>query len=85
MNPDSETWKRYNGLRRVQRANNRAKSASLLKAAGIPFETRNEGAHLIIADTWDFWPGTGLWKHRHIGRQGRGVLPLLEAIKELSS
>lgn len=65
-----------------RRAANRASSAQLLADAGIPAETRNGGAHLIVAGAWDFWPGTGKWKERGGGRRsGRGVFGLIRLIK----
>lgn len=67
---------------RRRRATNREKSVALLREAGIPFISKNHGAHLLVAGRWNFWPGTGLW--RCDGRTGRGVHPLLTAIKELS-
>jgi hypothetical protein len=66
----------------AKRASNREQSATLLTQAGVPFETRNAGAHLIVNHggvVCDFWPGTGLWQVRG-GRQGRGVRNLLKAI-----
>ena len=61
-----------------RRASNRKNSAKLLSDAGVKFESKNLGAHLIIKRsdvTVDFWPGTGKW-HVRGGRQGRGVFQL---------
>lgn len=33
-----------------RRASNRANSAALLRANGVPFESKNGGAHLIVRD-----------------------------------
>lgn len=64
----------------AKRASHRDKAPEILKGVGIDFESRNDGAHLIVkgeGTTIDFWPGTGLWKVRHTTIQRRGVFPLL--------
>ncbi len=64
-----------------KRANNRESSAELLKTAGIPFVSKNDGAHLIVDERCDFWPGTGLWMVRGSGRKNRGVQNLIGFLK----
>ena len=66
---------------RQKRASNRESSAEILRSAGIDFERKNEGAHLIInaAVIIDFWPGTGKWIARN-GARGRGVKSLIKWI-----
>lgn len=69
---------------RQKRASNRESSAKMLAAAGIAFETKNEGAHLIVTAngrTVDFWPGTGLWIERGTSKQKRGVRRLISELK----
>ena len=47
-----------------RRSSNRESSSRLLTEAGISFESKNEGSHLIVSGQGavvDFWPGTGLW------------------------
>ena len=69
---------------RKKRASNRESSAKMLAAAGIAFEAKNEGAHLIVTAngrTVDFWPGTGLWIERGASRQKRGVRRLIAELK----
>lgn len=65
---------------KVKRASNRVNSAHLLTAAGISFESRNNGAHLIVAKRYDFWPGTGLWMVRGEKTKQRGVSKLIERV-----
>lgn len=70
-----------------KRASNREASAAMLTAAGVKFQSKNLGAHLIIAGDVmvDFWPGTGLWIARQplAGRkEGRGVANLIAQIKK---
>jgi len=67
---------------KARRANNRDKGPEHLRAAGISFVSKNNGAHLIVAERWDFWPGTGLWKDRLTPTQGRGVRNLVRAIEQ---
>jgi len=67
-----------------KRAGNRESSAKMLTAAGIAFETKNEGAHLIVTEsgrTVDFWPATGLWIERGTAKQKRGVRCLIAELK----
>lgn len=64
-----------------RRARHRKNSPAMLHGAGIEFEAKNNGAHLIVTRgsvTVDFWPGTGLWRTRpHDGREHRGVRELI--------
>lgn len=65
-----------------RRASNRERSAELLREAGLPFESKNDGAHLIVTGhsvTADFWPGTGKFTVRGTGKYGRGVFNLMKA------
>ncbi len=67
-----------------RRANNREGSAEMLTGAGIAFETKNAGAHLIVRHAGrvvDFWPGTGKWIERGTGLDKRGVRPLISHLK----
>lgn len=69
-----------------RRATNRLSSAEMLRANGVQFEAKNDGAHLIVRDgvgrVFDFWPGTGLWKMRGTNLQRRGVRALLKITKK---
>lgn len=64
-----------------KRANNRDRSTEILVVAGIPFVSKNNGAHLIVAERYDFWPGTGLWMERGKAKKHRGIRSLIERIK----
>lgn len=62
-----------------RRSSNRDASAKLLNERGIAYESKNDGAHLIVTHagkTCDFWPGTGKWIARK-GPSGRGVFRLI--------
>ena len=66
-----------------KRANNRDASAWNLTAAGIPFESKNGGAHLVVSAAGlvvDFWPGTGLWVVRNTNERRRGVRSLIKRL-----
>lgn len=63
-----------------RRARNRERSAQMLRDAGITFEERNAGAHLVVAGRYDFWPGTGLWVARGDKTKRRGVHSLVARI-----
>lgn len=65
-----------------RRASHREQSPKMLDGAGIPFESKNGGAHLIIkgSDGYiDFWPGTGKWISRN-GKRGFGVRNLIRYV-----
>jgi hypothetical protein len=73
----------FSALRKSQqlkRAKNRDSSTELLRANGIQFESKNDGAHLILAAGFDFWPGTGLWINKTTGYRGRGIAKLLRRV-----
>ena len=66
-----------------RRASNREHGAQMLAEAGVLFESKNDGAHLIVhanGHTYDYWPGTGLWRMRGSTKQSRGVRGLLKRV-----
>ncbi|MCU7372813.1 hypothetical protein PEC18_18605 [Paucibacter sp. O1-1] len=74
-------WRDVKAARQEKRADNRAASAELLRKAGIQFETKNGGAHLIVSAVGkviDFWPGTGRWIVRGCARPNYGVRRLID-------
>ena len=76
----------YNAMKaegQAKRSSNRDKSPLYLEERGIMFESKNNGAHLIVEGNdgyIDFWPGTGKWKVRN-GKSGFGVRNLVILIK----
>lgn len=71
-----------------KRACNRTNSALVLQEHGIPFESKNDGVHLVVGNKpylFDFWPGTGKWKCRRTGNEGRGVFTLLDQLKQIAA
>ncbi len=75
-----DNWKDAKERAAKKRATNRETSVKFLLKQGVPFESKNNGAHLIISIgplRVDFWPGTGLWAERGIHEKtGRGVFKL---------
>lgn len=70
----------------AKREKNREASTQLLRDRGVFFTSHNDDSHLIVADKWDFWPGTGRWKERkgiagQAKREGHGVLNLIELVE----
>jgi hypothetical protein len=80
---EGDFWRDVKEARQAKRASNRTDSAGMLLAAKLDFDTKNNGAHLIVRGlglTVDFWPGTGLWIVRKPRREGRGVQRLIDAL-----
>ena len=63
-----------------KRARNREYGAKALREAGVPFESKNDGAHLIVKSAINYWPGTGLWSERSGSAKGRGIKSLLKHV-----
>lgn len=56
-----------------------------LQQAGISFQAKNGGAHLIVrhdGHTIDFWPGTALWIERGSSRRRHGIRGLIKHLTE---
>ena len=71
-------WRDVKAAQQAKRAQNRKSSEELLREAGVPFENKNSGAHLIVRPvgsgmTVDFWPGTGRWTIRGANTTAFGV------------
>lgn len=76
----------FNGWRehkQAKRASNTVQSTQALIDAGIPFESHNGGAHIVIKmgnAVYDFWPSTGLWWQRATKIKHRGVFRLIQTV-----
>lgn len=80
MGDMAEGFREMTKHRKLNRANNTVASTSLIHKAGMEFESKNGGAHLIISargETIDFWPSTGLWIVRSTKQRKRGVFNLI--------
>ena len=85
MSEMGKVWNELKAARKEKRAANRANSLNLLLETGLDVEIHNGGAHLIIRahhNTYDFWPGTGLFRKRGENISRRGVKKLLSIIAE---
>ena len=82
MSDLGDDFKAMRELSQEKRERNRAASTAILRRVGIPFESKNDGAHLIVLYAIDFWPGTGLWIVRKTKKKGRGVRNLLAIIRK---
>lgn len=75
-------------MQKQKRANNTVSSTELLKSRNIKFESKNNGAHLIVTHGTkivDFWPATGRFISRVSNKDGRGVYNLFKYIGAPSS
>lgn len=78
----TEYWRDSKQAKHEKRADNRESSAEYLAQRGIPFVSKNGGAHLVVEgkDCFiDFWPGPGKW-HSRCGKKGFGVRNLVAFI-----
>lgn len=78
-------WRALREEGQQRRARNRERSPEVLTKAGIRFESKNDGAHLIVqgkAEVIDFWPGTGKWIPRGSTQYHIGVFKLIARIKK---
>lgn len=84
MGDTGDFYKVMNAEGQTKRSNNREQSPLYLEKNSILFESKNNGAHLIVEgkDCYiDFWPGTGKWKTRK-GKSGFGVRNLVKFIND---
>lgn len=81
---DTEMWREHKRQRQDKRASNRDRSTEILVLANIKFVSKNNGAHLVVAERFDFWPGTGLWMERGKAKKYRGIRSLIERIQSTS-
>lgn len=66
-----------------KRAHNTVASTSILINKNVSFESKNNGAHLIVSHNGkvvDFWPATGKFICRSGKKDARGIRPLLKYI-----
>jgi hypothetical protein len=81
MGDTGDEFRMNKAVSQQRRADNRENSTYLLGDAGIEFVSKNEGAHLIVEQRIDFWPGTGLWIVRATQHRDRGVKKLIAYVK----
>lgn len=84
MNEITEMYKDRSKESSARRASHREQSPQMLEGAGIPYQSKNGGAHLIVEGNTsfiDFWPGTGKWIERGTAVKGFGVRNLIKHIQ----
>lgn len=85
MSLDSGVKEHYAALREQSkrvREERRLSVPQKLDDNNIKYESKNKGAHLIIANRWDLWPGTGKWRDRKANKYKHGVDYLISEIKK---
>lgn len=84
----AETGRTMREESQQRRANNRANGPVILAQNGVRYQSKNDGAHLIIMRgdvvVADYWPGTGKWRGRRQRVSGRGVFKLIQWLGKLA-
>jgi len=82
---DTEDWRELKRQGAAKRHSNLIASTQIIKEAGITFEAKDYGQHLIIRSPFrvDFWPTTGLWITSKVRRRGvHALIKFINAHKE---
>lgn len=76
----SAMWREHKAADAERRRERREAAPKELRAAGIRFDSRNGGAHLILSTTpiIDFWPGTTQWTIRGSFKPRYGLKKLID-------
>ena len=85
----SEIGDAFDFLKEVQRTkkvDNKIKSTKILQDKNIPFDSKNNGIHLVLKPDGktplvDFWPSTGKYIFRNTRKKGRGIFNLLKELQ----
>lgn len=78
MSDMEDDFRALREAKQQRRRSNTARSTELLRQRGIPFESKNGGAHLVVDGRVNFWPSTGLYIPLDFNKpKGRGVKNLL--------
>lgn len=88
MSEMAEIFSSMKAVSQQKRSDNREASAALLTRAGVVFESKNAGAHLVVLSgqhVVDFWPGTGLWIVRGARAKRRGARKLIQFVETARS
>lgn len=83
MSEIGDDFKFLRELQKEKRANNTLSSTELLKSRNVKFESKNNGAHLIVTHgtkVVDFWPATGRFISRSSNKDARGIYNLFKYI-----
>lgn len=80
---ENNEWKKIREDSKKKRWENRDKSISILDKWSIPYKMLSENnAHyrILLDGGYDFWPTTGKFIHLKTGKQGRGIMNLIQTI-----
>lgn len=83
MGDSAEIFKAMTKYKKKKRKKNTKESTEILKDKGVWFESKNDGAHLIVTGKLgkiDYWPSTGLFIPRYNQKRMRGVFNLLREV-----
>ena len=87
MSEIAEVFSEANRISKSKRAYNRKQAPKILAEHNIEYESKNNGAHLILFGhryAIDFWPGTGKWQCREEeNAYGRGIFEMIDYIRGL--
>jgi len=84
MGDMGEVFREMTRYKKAKRKSNTCSSTKVLQDQGVDFESKNNGAHLIVRrldKVIDFWPSTGIWIDRATKTKKRGVFELLKYLK----
>lgn len=65
---------------RKKKERNKIMSTNNLISNKVRFESKNNGNHLVVENTYDFWPSTGVFINRKTKKKSRGVRELLNLV-----
>lgn len=81
MGDMGDFWRDVREARQAKRSSNTKSGAQMLREAGIAFEAKNLGSHLVVSargHVIDFWPAGGLWIVRGSTQRHGGVRKLIQ-------
>ena len=84
MSDMTDLFKALKKVRQESNAENRELAPELLTQAGVKFESKNFGAHLIVdagSVKIDFWPGPDKWIVRGNPSRKYDIMKLIEFVK----
>jgi len=87
MGDIGDDFRALQAIRKKKKSDNKISSTDLLIKNNICFDSKNNGAHLVVSHKnkiADFWPSTGKWIVRGNSQYQRGVFKLITEIKKES-
>lgn len=78
-----QQWESKKEESRQRRAGHRERAPVTLRQNSVAFTSHNDGAHLVVEQRIDYWPGTGLWRDKRTGESARGIASLLRHVAKV--